>query len=196
MSYCRSASELESIKELKLNREASKLIEGMPPEEVILRVRNSSLLRYFVDELDKNDYSDDEWDKEYSRLNELCSEIRRAVVVAGFARNELFDLVNPESYFVHEYVRGLGLLSGDYERCMPFYSSNEVYETYVFSYERLQKILEILKSELTSKQFSVIKGDIMYLDGYFRTDSALIEAKLQLIMNKHELDKKLSQIWM
>ena len=41
-------------------------------------------------------------------------------------------------------------------------------------------------------------GDLgcFLLDGYFRTDSALIEAKLQLIMNKHELDKKLSQIWM
>lgn len=195
MSYCRSINELESINELKLSEEALQLIKDLPISEMVLLVRNAKFISYFVDKLDREAYTDEEWDEEYSRLYKLYAEIRRAVSVAGFIRNELFDLVSPESYFVHEYVRTLSLLDGDFEKCMPFYSSNEIYETYEFSYERLKKILEMLESELTAKQYSAVKGDIMYLDGYFSTDTNLDSAKLHLVLNQENVNKKILRIW-
>lgn len=197
MSFCKSANELKSIRDLKLSEAALSLVETLSPGELILKVRNRTVSDYIMEDEINYDYdgSDEVWEKRYDELRSLIEEIKRAVTIEGYIRNDLMDLVMPESYFVKEYVQGLGLIS-DYQKCIPFYFSNEIYEKYEFTFERLVAILKVLEKELTPKQYRVVKNDIMYLDGYlYPGGSTLKEAKKILSRHRKKIGKRLEKIW-
>ena len=196
MSFCRSASELISIGDLKLSGKALSLVDDLTPGELILGVRNRTISDYImsIEGYYEYDDSDEVWMKYYDELRALTEEIKRAVTVEGFIRNDLMDLLMPESYFVKEYVQNLKL--ADYRKCMPFYFSNETYERYQFTYERLVKIFQVLQAELTPKQYRIVKNDIMYLDGYlYPGNNTLKEAKLKLSHHRKKIGKRLEKIW-
>ena len=195
MSFCRSASELKSVRDLKLSEEAFALVEDLTPGELILMVRTRTISDYIMEDEINYDELDEFWEKRYDELRSLTEEVKRAVTVEGFIRNDLMDLLMPESYFVKEYVKNLKLIS-DFRKCMPFYYSNEVYEKYQFTYERLTKIFQVLQQELTPKQYRIVKNDIMYLDGYFYPGgSTLKEAKSKLSHHRKRIGKRLEKIW-
>ena len=197
MRFCRSASELKSIRDLKLSEEAFSLVSELSPDELILMVRARTISDYIMEDEINYDFdgSDEIWEKHYDELRSLTEEIKRAVTVEGFIRNDLMDLLMPESYFVKEYAQGLKLIS-DPQKCMPFYYSNEAYEKYQFTYERLVKIFQVLKEQLTPKQYRVVKNDIMYLDGYlYPGGTTLKEAKQQLSRHRKRIRKRLEKVW-
>ncbi|MBR3121900.1 hypothetical protein IKF28_00445 [Candidatus Saccharibacteria bacterium] len=179
---CKKAKDVNSIEELGLSGPAEQLIGSMSPEDLILSVRNYEIYkfipRYGADELN---------------AARLVDEIEKIVEYNGFLRDDVRNRVSPESHFVDRYVVELNLMGSQLGKCMPFYDSNEVYETYVFSEERLERILDLLRDYLTEKQFKAVKLDIF--NPIPRKGGMVREAKGILVDNREEIGKELCRIF-
>ncbi|MBR3156970.1 hypothetical protein IKF20_00855 [Candidatus Saccharibacteria bacterium] len=179
---CKKARDVSSIKELGLSAPAERLIEGMSPEDVILSVRNYEIYKFIP-----------RCDIDGSDTARLVDEIEKVVEYQGFLRDDVRDRVSEESHFVDRYVVELGLMGTQLGRCMPFYSSNEIYETYIFSDERIERILNLLEPFLTKKQLRAVRSDLIH--PYPRKGAIVREAKKAMAENREPIREGLFKIF-
>lgn len=195
MSFCRKAKELKSIAELGLSEKSYALVRDMTPEELILMVRNSTITDFLNDTEDDYDGPEEECDNAWRCYQRELWEIKDALIISGFIRFDLEETWIPEIYFVDQYVHPLRLIELPAEICKPYYFSNRVYEEYTFSYERLRRILDVLKNELSHKQYAAVKSDIMCFERYCDPSPTLRQAKIALVQCRNEIAPQIENIW-
>ncbi len=185
MNYCRSTRELKTLQDLGISREAYYNLQNVNLDTLILGIRNDLLLSNLPDFInpDKRNLTAEMW---YEKMD-YYYEVKEALIIEGFIRPDIEFFKNPEKYFAQNYAVPLGL--ADRRICMPYFYSNEVYETYDFCYDRLRLILDILEDELTKEQFDAVKSDIMYMDYMFAdvSEMDLKFAKMKLKEKRRSL---------
>lgn len=181
---CRKAEEIDSISELGLSKKAEDFVGGMNPDELILSVRNSSIYEYAL-------CFDTE--QEGNEIDFLIGEIVGVLENMGFIREDIKENIYPESRFVERYVRELGLMGSHIGECLPFYESNQVYESYVFMDWRIESILDFLAAELSEPQYRAVRTDLY---SQYRQDNAFLDsAKKRLVDDKKHVYKELKKIF-
>lgn len=179
---CKRAEDIDSIKELGLSFSAEKLVEDMSPEDLILSVRNHEIYKLIPC-----------CDVDRSNIVHLVDEIETIVENKGFLRDDVINHLSPESRFVDRYVIELGLMGRQLSKCLPFYGSNEMYETYVFSQRRLKQILILLEEFLTKKQLREVRFDIY--NPFPRRGAVVKEAKKVMLENREAIHDGLCKIF-
>ena len=178
---CKKAKNVKSLEELGLSQPAKNLVRGIDPEELILSVRNHEIYKFLQ--------IDNDLQKKF-----LVDEIEAILRHDGFIREDISGSLSPEIHFSSRYVCALHLMEGHEEKCVPFYDSNEAYENYVFSLERLDKILAFLERFLTEKnQFEAVKSDLY--SSYPLDGMTIRAAKSSLCRNKKLVSKDLFRIF-
>ena len=87
----------------------------------------------------------------------------------------------------------LDLMGSQVDRCMPFYNSNEIYESYAFSEDRVERILNLLEQFLTRKQLRAVRSDIIH--PYPRKGAIVREAKKAMAENREPIREGLFKIF-
>lgn len=178
---CKKASNVNSVEELGLSQPAEALVRDFDPEELILSVRNHEIYKFL--------HINDDSGKTF-----LVDEIEGVLRHDGFIREDIAGVLSPEIRFASRYVCALDLMDGHNEKCMPFYDSNETYENYVFSLERLDRIIVLLERFLTEKnQFEAVKSDLF--SSYPLDGMTIRAAKSSLCRKKKQISKDLFRIF-
>lgn len=100
-------------------------------------------------------------------------------------------MLTPEMYFVVNYIIELGLIDDYRSVCMPYFESNEDYESYVFCYERVERIFHILREILDGDELYEVIIDVNYLDQDVCTKNLLESAKRKIAEHKDEIRRDL-----
>lgn len=197
MSFCKPASEINVFKFQWVPTKLAKLYGDLSVEEFVLAVRNGSVNSFM--------YSDDYSEAEKIELASMVDDVRETLIVNGFIRPEMMSLSDPELYFVVMYLMKLeiaekyyidGRLDEDFEEIfMPYYYSNDEYENYVFCYERVEAIINVLANFLEGDELYEVTLDIMYMDDAICESEILEEGKKKLVEAADKLMPLLEQVF-
>ena len=195
MSFCKPASEINAFTFQWVPAQLAKIYGDLSVEEFVLAIRNGSVNSFM--------YSDKYSEAEKIELASMVEDVREFLIVNGFIRPEMMSLSDPELYFVVMYLMKLEIAEKDYsdknldedfeEIFMPYYYSNDEYENYVFCYERVEAIINILANFLDGEELYEVTLDIMYMDDAFCESEILEESKKKLVEAADKLMPLLEQ---
>ena len=185
MSFCRPVSELEILGVEWIPAEIMKIVKGYTMDEFLLEMRNGSL--------EASINSDDSYSEvERIRLMDAIEDVKEVLLVNGFFRPDMM-ITTPELYFVVEYIVKPGLTDDYQETFLPYFSSNEDYEQYVFCYERIEAIINLLANFLTQEGLYEVAMDIMYTGDDYCDKEILEDAKGVLFKEREKIVPLLEQ---
>lgn len=197
MSFCKPASEINTFKFRWVPEPLAKIYGDYSVEEFVLAVRNGSINDFM--------YSDEHSDAEKLELASMVEDVKETLTVNGFMRPEMMSLNDPELYFVVMYLMKLEIADNYYlkkdmeedfgETFMPYYYSNDEYENYVFCYERVEAIINVLSNFLDEEELYEVTLDIMYMDEAYCETETLENAKKRLVEKGDELIPLLEQVF-
>lgn len=197
MSFCKPAGEIHFIKFEWIPDPLAKIYANCDVEDFVLAVRNGSINSFM--------YNDEYSDADKMELASMADEVREFLIVNGFIRPEMMILSDPELYFTIMYILKLELADNyysakdsedDYEEIfMPYYCSNDAYENYVFCYERIEAILDLLSNFLDDEELYEVILDIMYMGDAACDQEILDQAKEKLVEKGSELVPLLEQVF-
>lgn len=195
MSYCKPANEINAYKFQWIPAPLVKIYGDLSVEEFVLAVRNGSVNSFIYDD------SIPEADK--IELASMTEDVKEMLTVNGFIRHEMANLSDPELYFVVMYLMKLKIAENYYSKkdmeedfeeiFMPYFYSNDEYENYVFCYERVEAIINVLANFLDGEELYEVTLDIMYMDESVCETEILDEAKKKLIEKGDKLTPLLEQ---
>ncbi len=185
MSFCRPASEITSF---LASNEVYDCIKDMDPEELVLQVRNGEIYQMIADIDDTLDNNDN-----ICKMMDIVEDIREGIIISGFIRPDITYVSSPEMYFTVHYIAELGLVDDYISKCMPYFETNEDYESYVFCYERVERIFQILNKILDDKELYEVILDVSYLDANVCETDILQDAKRKIVAHKDEISKDLEE---
>lgn len=197
MSFCKPASEINTFKFRWVPEPLARIYGDLSVEEFVLAVRNGSVNSFM--------YNDGYSDAEKLELASMVEDVKEVLTVNGFMRPEMMSLNDPELYFVVMYLMKLEVADNYYlkkdmeedfgEIFMPYYYSNDEYENYVFCYERVEAIINVLSNFLDEEELYEVTLDIMYMDEAYCETEILEDAKKRLVEKGDELIPLLEQVF-
>ena len=197
MSFCKPASEINVFKFRWVPEPLAKIYGDYSVEEFVLAVRNGSVNSFM--------YNDEYSDAEKLELASMVEDVKETLTVNGFMRSEMMSLNDPELYFVVMYLMKLEIADNYYlkkdmeedfgEIFMPYYYTNDEYENYVFCYERVEAIINVLSNFLDEEELYEVTLDIMYMDEVYCEAEILEDAKKRLVEKGDELIPLLEQVF-
>lgn len=197
MSYCRSVNEIDSIKVDWIPRKLREIYGDYTLEEFVLAVRNGTIFTSIYDE------EASEGEKMY--ISDMIAEVMEFLIVNGFIRYDMITLSTPEAYFIERYVvaqemiekcilgyesrgRVIEFKCEDYlEVMMPYNYSNRDYETYQFSYEKIEAVIRILSNYLNETELYDVALDINSMGNCVRDEAIIEQAKEKMVEKSFEL---------
>jgi hypothetical protein len=184
MSYCKPVGEVDYLKTDWIPNKLKYMYADYTLPEFVLCVRNGTVNEFM--------YDDSIPDAEKLELSDMVSEVLEVLMVNGFIRLEMMTISNPELYFTMKYIVSLELIKSfvlahetesgckdldevDYEEAlMPYFFSNEDYEKYVFSYERVEATINLLSNYLDEEELYEVALDVMSV-GNSNSDEEIIK---------------------
>ena len=195
MSFCKPASEINNYRFQWIPAQLAKIYGDLSVEEFVLVVRNGSI--------DSLLYDDEYAEADKAALDFMIGDVREHLVVNGFIRPEMMGLNNPELYFVKTYLKDLKIaekyystivFEGDFEEnFMPYFYSNDEYENYVFWYERIEAVINVLANFLDEDELYEVALDVMYMGDWVCDSGILEKAKKKLVIGAEKLVPLLEQ---
>ena len=179
MSFCKPVDEIGVF---WFGDETYEILGDRDVEDLVLSVRNGDIYQMVADIDDTKEGGDN-----ICQVMDAIEDIREAVTVAGLMRPEITYVLTPEMYFVVNYVIELGLIDDYRSVCMPYFESNEDYESYVFCYERVERIFHILRDILNGDELYKVIIDVSYLDQDVCEKNLLESAKRKIAEHKDEI---------
>lgn len=197
MSFCKPASEINAFKFRWVPEPLARIYGDLSVEEFVLAVRNGSVNSFM--------YNDEYSDAEKLEYASMVEDVKEVLTVNGFIRPEMMSLNDPELYFVVMYLMKLDIADNYYSKkdieedfgeiFMPYYYSNDEYENYVFCYERVEAIINVLSNFLDEEELYEVTLDIMYMDEAYCETEILEDAKKRLVEQGDELIPLLEQVF-
>lgn len=197
MSFCRPAKEIHIFESEWIPNPLSGFYGDHNVENMVLAIRNGSIKSFM--------YSDEYSEIEKLELTSVVEDVKDMLVANGFIRPEMLNYGNPEPYFVAMYLIKLDIafnyyseigMEEDFEEIiMPYFFSNEAYERYEFSYERLEAIINVVSNFLEEEELYQVALDIRSMGMAVCKSDILEEAKKKMVEKGNELMPLLEQVF-
>lgn len=203
MSFCKPVGEIDFLKTDWIPSKLKNMFADYTLPEFVLCARNGTINEFM--------YNDDIPESEKLELSDMVAEVLEVLIVNGFIRLEMMAISNPELYFTMKYVVGLELVESfileheaksgckdrdavDYEEAlMPYFYFNEDYEKYVFNYERIEAVINLLSNYLDEEELYEVALDVMSIGNCVCDEEILEKARDKLKENSLDLIPKLVQ---